>query len=444
MIAIVGMGNTSLAVARWLRGNGSQFVLMDTRVSPPQRDLFADEFPGVGLLCGPLDADTLLACEQIIVSPGVALSEPALQAAAARGIEILGDIELFARSAKAPIIAITGSNGKTTVTTLVGKMLKAAGKQVLVGGNIGTPALELLKEPVPDVYVLELSSFQLETTLRLNAHAAVVLNLSRDHMDRYESLAGYHAAKTRIFFGAKWMVVNREDPLSQGPVAEGMSVVKFGLSQPDLTDFGVIYRQGQEHLAQGLEPLLPVQDLQLLGAHNVNNVLAALALVNCVTQISSAVLKVVREFSGVAHRCMPVPTDSGIVFINDSKATNVGATLAAVQGLSKQKPNAKIHLLLGGQGKGGDFTALAQGLTRQVGQVFVYGEDKQIILEAIAGKTETHAVANLEQAVRAAVDVASKGDIVLLSPACASFDMFSGFEARGEAFEALVKAIAHD
>jgi UDP-N-acetylmuramoylalanine--D-glutamate ligase len=240
------------------------------------------------------------------------------------------------------------------------------------------------------------------------------------------------------------MVVNRDDPLSQGPVAEGMSVVKFGLSQPDLTDFGVIYSQGQEHLARGLEPLLPVQDLQLLGAHNVSNVLAALALVNCVTEINNAVLEVAREFSGVDHRCKPVPVDSDIVFINDSKATNVGATLAAVQGLSKQKPNAKIYLLLGGQSKGGDFAALSQGLTRQVSQAFVYGEDKQNIFEALTGKTETSVVADLEQAVRAAVDVATTGDIILLSPACASFDMFSGFEARGEAFEAVVRAIAHD
>ena len=442
IIAVVGLGQTGLSVARYLARLGQSFVLLDTREQPPLLDVFLSEFPDVQPECGPLNAATLLAAEQIVVSPGISLADPALQQAIAAGIEVVGDVELFAREAEAPIIAITGSNGKTTVTQMVGEMLNAAGLKVLVGGNIGIPVLDLLVRPKPQFYVLELSSFQLETTLRLNAASAVVLNVTHDHMDRYDSFSQYHAAKMRIFFGAETMVVNRDAILSQGPLAEGMSSVRFGLGQPDLKDFGVINRAGEQWLAHGIKPLVAVSELNVLGAHNISNALAAMALVSSVGGLNQAALTALTLFTGVRHRCERVAETNGVVFINDSKATNVGATLAAIAGLSAQFAEAKIYLILGGQGKGADFSTIVAGLNAQVATIYVFGEDAAEIITAIAQAKTTVAVDSLAEAVAKAFAEAKSGDIVLLSPACASFDMFTGFEARGDAFVECVEALA--
>ncbi len=437
---IVGLGVTGLSVARFLARENRPFVVLDTRAEPALLPTFNEQLPGRTCLCGPLDQDLLRNAEQIILSPGLAKAAPEIQAAAAAGIEVIGDIELFARSAQAPIVAITGSNGKTTVTTLVGKMANAAGLNVLVGGNIGTPALDLLAQPVPDYYVLELSSFQLETTTQLNAHSAVVLNVSADHLDRYPSFAAYHAAKMRIFFGVQTMLVNRDDPLSRGPVAQDTQVVSFGLSKPDLKDFGVLREDDGAYLAKGLTSLLPAASLTVRGSHNQSNALAAMALVDAMGALNDAAVEALQQFPGVKHRCQTVAHKNDITFINDSKATNVGATLAALKGLGAElAANEKIHLILGGQGKGANFAELLPGLTQQIKAVYVFGEDAELITQAISGHVSVKAVADLDQAVAQAAQTASQGDLVLLSPACASFDMFSGYEARGDAF---VQAVA--
>jgi len=440
---IIGLGITGLSVARFLARENRPFVVLDTREKPPMLAAFDAEFPEHRCVCGPLDQALLLAAEQIILSPGLAKAHPAIVAAQTAGVELLGDIELFARKAAAPIIAITGSNGKTTVTTLVGGMAKAAGLNVLVGGNIGTPALDLLTQPAPDFYVLELSSFQLETTHQLNAHSAVVLNVTQDHMDRYPNFAAYHAAKMRIFFGVKNMVVNRDDPLSQGIVAQTTSQLSFGLSKPDLKQFGIIAEQGEPHLAQGLTALLPVSRLNLRGTHNHSNALAAMALLHTMGALNQGALDFLAQFPGVKHRCQTVAEKNGIIFINDSKATNVGATLAALVGLSAELAgDAKILLILGGQGKGADFTELLPGLSESVKTTLVLGEDADKISAAIAGHVPVVRVTDLNSAVETAYQQAEKGDLVLLSPACASFDMFNGYEARGEAFIHAVEALA--
>lgn len=443
MTAIVGLGVTGLSVARYLARENQPFMLFDTRQAPALLSVFKQEFPDTEIYLGELDSQRLLGVAQIILSPGLARASKAIVEAEAKGAEVIGDIELFVRAAKAPIIAITGSNGKTTVTTLVGGMAKAAGLQVQVGGNIGVPALDLLQEPVPDYYVLELSSFQLETTKKLNAQAAVVLNVSRDHLDRYDNFASYHSAKMRIFFGAKVMLVNRDDLLSQGPLAEGMKQVSFGLSQPDLNQFGLLEQEGQTYLARGLEPLLPVSQLKLRGRHNHSNALAAMALVDIMGGLNDASLKFLSDFTGVDHRCQWVGEHDGVTYINDSKATNVGATAAAVQGLvSELPPGGHIHILLGGQGKGAEFSELREPLKLKVANAFVYGEDAQLIVNAIATVVSTHSVSGLKEAVLAAHRAAKPGDLVLLSPACASFDGFKGYEHRGQVFVETVKGLA--
>ncbi|WP_317930921.1 UDP-N-acetylmuramoyl-L-alanine--D-glutamate ligase [Halioxenophilus sp. WMMB6] len=447
LTAVVGLGISGLATARFLARQGERFILLDTRAEPPLLPQFLAEFPEQKPVCGPLNIETLTAVDQIILSPGVAKTEPAIAAAEQAGVAVLGDVDLFVRHAQAPIIAITGSNGKTTVTTLVGGMAAAAGLNIAVGGNIGTPVLDLLAEPTPDFYVLELSSFQLETTHNLAALAAVVLNLSRDHMDRYPSYSAYHAAKMRIFFGVQTMLVNRDDPLTRGPLAAGVKQVSFGLSAPDLKQFGILQVGQEAYLAKGTEPLLAVSRLQLRGSHNHSNALAAMALVDEMGVLNSAALQFLAAFPGVAHRCQWVAEKNGVVFINDSKATNVGATLAALKGLSSDlqgtaNSQGRIHVILGGQGKGADFTELLGGLGERVATALVLGEDAEKIIAAIKPAVPVVAVATMQEAVEQAYALAAAGDLVLLSPACASFDMFNGYEHRGQVFESAVEALA--
>ena len=440
---IVGLGVTGLSVARYLAGQNQPFVMVDTRATPPLLAEFNQAFPHHTCQCGPLDEDLLCSAQLIVLGPGLALSLPEIKTAQSAGVEVIGDIELFARAARAPIVAITGSNGKTTVTTLVGEMASAAGNTVLVGGNIGTPALDLLARPDPDFYVLELSSFQLETTQKLNAMVAVVLNVTQDHMDRYPNFGAYHAAKMRIFFGAKVMLVNRDAPLSRGLVAQDTKEVSFGLSQPDLNDFGLLNNEEGLFLAKGLSPLLAADQICMRGRHNLSNALAAMALVDVMGGLNDGALTALAEFPGVPHRCQTVTQKRGVTFINDSKATNVGATLAALNGLSAElAAGQSIYLILGGQGKGADFSDLRQGLNPTVKTALVIGEDAAAISAAIAQSVTVEAMASLEQAVQYAYQHAHSGDLVLLSPACASFDMFSGYESRGDAFIAAVEGLA--
>ena len=427
-VVILGLGKTGLSCVNYFLRQGVTPMVLDTRANPPGRQELAS---GVELRCGALDAELLCQAELIIASPGIALATPALQAAAAAGVEIIGDIELFVREAKAPIVAITGSNGKSTVTTLVGEMAAEAGIRVGVGGNIGTPALDLLLSPC-DLYVLELSSFQLETTHSLRAAAATILNLSEDHLDRYDGMAGYLAAKQKIHQGAQHILVNRDDAATL-PVA-GALWQSFGL---DDASYGRVQHQGSLWLAVQGEPQLPVAELHIVGAHNQMNALAAMALCDAVGIPREPQLAVLRRFEGLPHRARFVREVNGVRWINDSKATNVGATLAAVAGV-RESVRGRLLLLAGGQGKGQDFGPVQALLGNQIDHMYCFGQDAEVLL-ALGEQTEL--VADLDAAVAKAAADAKPGDWVLLAPACASLDQFKSFEVRGDRFTEMVMAL---
>jgi UDP-N-acetylmuramoylalanine--D-glutamate ligase len=436
---VVGLGKSGLSVVRHLARRGLPFAVADTRANPPELATLAAQYPQVEVRCGELDVDFLCRASELIVSPGLPLSTPALQAAAARGVKLSGDIDLFAREAKAPIVAITGSNAKSTVTTLVGEMALAAGRRVAVGGNLGTPALDLLDDSV-ELYVLELSSFQLETTECLNAEVATCLNISEDHMDRYSGLPAYHQAKHRIFRGARQVVVNRDDLLSRPLPVESVAVWTFGLGQPDFRGFGLRDEAGERCLAFQFEALMPVRELKIRGAHNQSNALAALALGHAVGLPFEAMLETLRRFAGLPHRCQWVGERGGVAYYDDSKATNVGAALAAIEGLGADIPG-QLVLIAGGDGKGADFGPLRAPIGRYCRAVVLLGRDAPRLAEALQGAVALLPVASLDDAVKAAADVAQPGDAVLLSPACASLDMFRNFEERGRLFAAAVEAL---
>jgi len=450
---VVGIGATGLSVARHLSQLGERFVMLDTRQQPPCLAQLKNEMPDVPVALGEFDIDSFDGADEIILSPGLSRQIPAVQAALNLDIPVISDIELFARSANAPIIAITGSNGKSTVTTLVGEMCAAAGKKVGVGGNLGTPALELLDEQ-SELYVLELSSFQLESVYSLNAEVATVLNVSADHMDRYQNLLDYHQAKHRIFGGARQVVINRADKLSVPLVSEKVKQWSFGIDRPDFGGFGLVEQDGEPWLAYQFDRLMPESDLGVKGRHNTSNALAALAIGSAVGLPIDAMLNVLREFRGLPHRCQTVTELNGVTYINDSKATNVGATLAAIQGFSGKQglsggqsmDGGKLILIAGGQAKGQNFSPLAKALAGSVKCLVLLGEDAKIIDDAlinagVKGAVETAHAANLTEAVELSHEIAQPGDIVLLSPACASFDMFSGFAERGEQFVAALRAL---
>lgn len=435
--AVIGTGITGLSVARFLAARQEAFIVLDTRTNPPNLENVQQEFPNITIECGELNPETLLACDEIIVSPGVAMATPAIEQAKNAGIPVVGDIELFVRHAKAPIIAITGSNAKSTVTTLVGEMAKAAGIRVAVGGNLGTPALDLLHDAV-ELYVMELSSFQLETVTKLNAKVATILNISADHLDRYDSLRAYILAKLRIYFGAEHIVVNRKDVLTHPPFAAGVKPIYFG-GNADFGSFGLIKENGQEFLAKNLTPLMPASELKIRGRHNVDNALAALALGDAAGIPMDAMLDTLKQFKGLKHRCEFVADKNGIEFYNDSKGTNIGATLAAIQGLARDPQ--QLIIILGGEGKGQDFTELAPTLKAINSQVILIGRDAPIIEQALAQATKITHADSMPDAVSKAFQIAHHGDAVLLSPACASFDMFKNYEDRGEKFCAAVQEL---
>ncbi|MEL0168531.1 MAG: UDP-N-acetylmuramoyl-L-alanine--D-glutamate ligase [Pseudomonadaceae bacterium] len=429
---IVGLGSSGLSVARYLAGQGLSFAVADTRQNPPGLEQLKRFAPMADLYLGELDEKLLSSADELIVSPGIALATPALQAAAKAGVSIVGDIELFARAAKAPIVAITGSNAKSTVTTLVGEMAQAAGVKVAVGGNLGTPALDLLDQQA-ELYVLELSSFQLETTDRLNALVATVLNVSEDHMDRYSGLPAYHMAKHRIFRGAQQVVINRDDALSRPLVADQLPCLTFGLSRPDFKGFGLREQDGQTWLAYEFTALMPVSELRIRGSHNQSNALAALALGQAAGLPMDAMLQALKVFPGLAHRCQWVGSHAGVEFFDDSKATNVGAALAAINGFAADM-GGKLVLIAGGDGKGADFSSLRKPVAQSCRAVVLLGRDAELIAAALDPQTQLVRVSSIEEAVTAAAALAEQGDLVLLSPACASLDMFRNFEERGRLF----------
>ncbi|MCW8828398.1 MAG: UDP-N-acetylmuramoyl-L-alanine--D-glutamate ligase [Gammaproteobacteria bacterium] len=433
---VVGLGQTGLACARFLSAQGEPFAVVDSRNNPPGLETLRREFPQVPVYLGEFDRERFLTAGRLLLSPGVAPQQPVVSEAQQAGIELLGDVELFARHAKAPVIAITGSNGKSTVTALLGEMAKQAGKRVLVGGNIGTPALALLEQPVPELYVLELSSFQLEVTRSLNCRAAAVLNLSEDHLDRHRSLANYAAIKARIYAGDGVMVINADDPLVAAMAEGGRQVTRFTLGTPKGEhDYGLLVDEGRDWLARGGQRLMPVNQMRMPGRHNQANALAALALGEAAGLTLAPMLQTLREFAGLPHRCQWVAEIDQVNYYEDSKGTNVGATLAALAGL----PGEKVVLIAGGQGKGQDFAPLREVVAQRARCVVLIGEDAPVIARALEGAAELEFANSMEQAVEVAAGAARTGDSVLLSPACASFDMFSNYAARGEAFVAAVQ-----
>lgn len=441
---VVGLGKTGLSCVRFLKSRGYPVAVNDTRENPPGLAELRSEFPDVVVSLGRLDENLLLQAKEIVVSPGISIKEPELLSARLNaGIPVVGDIDIFCREVAAPIVAITGSNAKSTVTTLVGLMAQSAGIDVGVGGNLGTPVLDMLRDKGEQaLYVLELSSFQLETTHALKAAVAVVLNISEDHMDRYTSMQDYHQAKHRIFRNCQRYVINRDDALTVPLIEDSLPKTSFGLSAPDLNQFGVLVEAGEKYLARGREKLLPVRDMKIRGDHNVANVLAALALGEAVNLPMASMLKTIREFSGLPHRCELVSEHDGIAWYNDSKGTNVGSTLAAINGLGAAI-TGKLILIAGGVGKGQDFSPLSAPLVKYARALVLIGEDGPKIDAAVAGTvTKIHAT-TLRDAVEKAKAVAGNGDAVLLSPACASFDMFKNYEDRGQQFVATVNAVVN-
>ena len=429
-VVIIGLGMTGLSCVDFFMARGVTPRVMDTRVAPAGLDKLPE---AVERYVGGLNEDWLLTADLIVASPGIALAHPSLSAAADAGVEIVGDIELFCREAQAPIIAITGSNGKSTVTSLVGEMAKAAGLDVGVGGNIGLPALMLL-DPERELYVLELSSFQLETTSSLRAVAATILNVTEDHMDRYPlGLQQYRAAKLRVYENARACIVNADDALTMPVRGADDRCISFGV---DVGDYHLNRQQGETWLRVKGEKVLNVKEMKISGQHNYSNALAALALADAAGLPRASSLKALTTFTGLAHRFQQVLEHNGVRWINDSKATNVGSTEAALNGLQL---DGTLYLLLGGDGKSADFTPLSRSLTGDNVRLYCFGRDGAQLAALrpdVAVQTET-----MEQAMRQIAPQVVPGDMVLLSPACASLDQFKNFEQRGDVFARLAKEL---
>ncbi len=434
-VIVVGLGATGLSVARYLKSQNVPFTVVDSRVQPPGlRELRALD-PDAGFRSGAFDAQFLSTARQLIVSPGVSINDPAISRAHEQGIQIIGDIELFASRVPAPVAAITGSNGKSTVTTLLAEMARQGGASVQAGGNLGTPALDLLAGPQADLYVLELSSFQLETTYNLKPAAAVVLNVTADHMDRYRDCEAYAATKARIYRQAQLRVINRNDPRVMAMTGSGREI-SFGLDEPTDGHYGLSVNDAETWLVRGRERLLNANLLRIPGRHNIANALAALALGEGMGLEREAMLSVLRTFRGLAHRCQWVARHRDVSWYNDSKGTNIGATLAALQAMS-----SKVVLIAGGMAKQTDFQTLREAVKGKARAVVLLGRDAHLIEGQIAGVVPVMRANDMLDAVHQAAATARPGDCVLLSPACASFDMYRDYIKRGEAFVRAVREL---
>jgi UDP-N-acetylmuramoylalanine--D-glutamate ligase len=441
---IIGLGESGYATLTYLVSRNIPVTVIDSRENPPNLSKLKACYPTIPVYTGGFPKEILSKAKTIILSPGISRHHPELSALIPKETDIIGEIEIFARAVKKPVIAITGSNGKSTVTTLVGEMAKAAGIKVGVGGNLGTPALALLAGDY-DLYVLELSSFQLETTVSLTPTIATILNISPDHLDRYASFNDYCAAKFRIYQHSERLLFNRDDPVTFVPpnqliASRVKSLQSFGLDPPTTGNFGIIEQDNKKWLAKGPERLLEIEKISLFGRHNVANVLAALALGDAIDLPRATMLSVLQSFKGLAHRCEWVREWRGISWINDSKGTNVGATEAALAGLGNEVPGKWI-LIAGGVGKNADFTPLRKGVQQYCRAVILIGEAANLLETVLEGAAPCIKVNSMQAAVSRAANLAKPGDGVLLSPACASLDMFQNFEARGDAFKALVLAL---
>ncbi len=433
---VYGLGGTGLSVARYLKRQGRSALYFDTREAPPGLSELRDTVPEAEVVLGELPRDRVNSLKRVIVSPGIPDSDEYLAELRAVGVSVTSDIDLFVAEAQADFVAITGSNGKSTVTTLVEMMCNAAGRSALAGGNLGHAALDLLAEAAPSLYVLELSSFQLQRTHQLPARIAVLLNISPDHLDWHGSEADYVAAKYRIFSEAAAAVINRQDP-AVAPHVEDIDVIcTFGADEPAAGQFGIRQVDGRDWLARGDNLLMAADEVALVGRHNHLNALAALAVCDVLGLDIEPQLEVLRNFGGLPHRMQFVRELDGVRYINDSKATNVGAAIASVTSV-----DGSVVLLAGGQGKGGDFGSLADVIADRLRAIVVFGEDADLLAEAFADKTVVQRAGDLEEALAVGRKLAESGDTVLLAPACASFDQFVNYLRRGDAFCALVEGM---
>jgi UDP-N-acetylmuramoylalanine--D-glutamate ligase len=438
---VVGLGVTGLSCVNYFAKQGIPVAVTDSRKSPPNLAEFQQKYPNVPISIGGIDDNLLNKATKLIISPGISLQEPSIARQLSRGIPVMGDIELFALEVNAPVIAITGTNAKSTVTTLVGTMAANADLKVKVGGNLGTPALDLLADSAHDLFVIELSSFQLETTHTLAPAVATVLNITPDHMDRYATLEDYCNTKRHIYHHCQVAVCNRDDALTDCGNQYGRKKLKFTLDQPRDNEFGLLNKNSEIYLAYEDQVLLPVCELPILGRHYQANALAALAIGYGYGLPIEPMLKTLREFKGLPHRCQLVRDRNGVLWYNDSKGTNVGATLAAIQGLGSDL-QGKLILLAGGVGKNADFSPLIPAIEKYVKTVVLIGEAASILATVIGDASEVQFANSMEEAVALCDKAAESGDSVLLSPACASLDMFNNFEHRGDVFTKIVNGLS--
>lgn len=433
---VYGLGISGLSIARYLKRKGIPAEFVDSRAEPPGLHELHELQPDASIVLGEPPRDFLEKFTRIIVSPGIADSDPLLKAAREAGIEIVSDIDLFVAASKVPYAAVTGSNGKSTVVTLLAMMCDAAGMRARAGANLGEPALDLLADKKLQFCVLELSSFQLQRTRHLPAQVAVLLNISPDHLDWHASEKEYREAKYRIFNDASAAVWNRADRNAEKHIPRLAGRLSFGMDAPSADEYGIAVKDGTEFLARGDQLLMPVSHIAMVGKHNQANALAALAAGELIGLDMPAMLRILYEFPGLPHRMQSVRLVAGVDYINDSKATNVAAAISAVESIA-----GPVVLIAGGQGKGGDFAALASGVCDRLRAAVLIGEDAPLIAEAFEGKVSVYRAADMQDAVDQASSLARSGDAVLLAPACASFDQFENFQNRGDSFCAAVKAL---
>ena len=437
LTVIVGLGDTGLSCVKYFASTGEKVKVVDSRDEPPGLAALIEMYPDVECELGDFNLETFVTAKQLVVSPGISIRSVEIEAAKEAGVAITGDIDIFSKQVTSPIIAVTGSNGKSTVVAMLAEIVTKAGKNFGLGGNLDgdnfKPALDLLAEGEKDLYLLELSSFQLETTQSLGAAVATILNLSADHMDRYGGIDDYHRAKQRIFTGCKKVVINRDDKESYPLVESDAAVWDFGVGRAGVNGLGLLEEDGDLYLAYQLEKIVSVNELKVFGQHNISNVLAAVALAMAIDIDMNAIKAAITEFSGLPHRCQWVANIDGVDFYNDSKGTNVGATVAAIEGLGEHI-SGHIVLIAGGIAKGADFAALVPAMNKWGKAVILIGQDAAEMASYFDTEIQTYFANDMPDATRVALHQSATGDAVLLSPACASFDMFENFQHRGFAF----------
>ena len=440
---ILGLGASGLSAARFLARNNAAVRIADTRAKPPNIDVVYKEFSEKDINLGEFENTLLEGVDQVVISPGLSYEQPLIDEALQRKIPVVGDIEIFCQHASAPIIAVTGSNAKSTVVTLLAQMIEGAGFRVGLGGNIGTPALDLLNinDEEPDFYVLELSSFQLESTYSLKAKVASILNISSDHMDRYQGLDEYTQTKQRIYQNCEWALYHRDDQRTMPLALQSQTSMTFGLSLPEKntnvskSEYSLLTEKGRTYLVEGHRAIVATDELKVMGSHNHLNCLAALAMGSYIGLDEPSMVETLRNFSGLEHRCEWAAMINGVSWINDSKGTNVGSTLAAIKGFGEPL-KGEVVLLLGGLSKGADFSPLISAINSYVKLIIVFGEDAEsIVADLSVSECNIQRCGNLDEVISQAQKNALEGDLVLFSPACASFDMFDDFEKRGEVFK---------